>query len=323
MFALCTNTTNNDNIAIGYSALKSANAQKNIGIGNCALLNVKESTCLDYFGCGRNNVAMGFCSLKSLTYGGCNIAIGSYSQAAATGTYCDGQYANWNISIGYKSLFCNTFGYANTALGDRALENNTKHKNTAIGSCALNANTTGTGNVAVGFGAQCTLASGVNNTITIGNNSVTSATTGHTAWGTASNNVLNCVWAAWTVQSDARDKTNVETLGSNLGLGLIKKLRPVSFNWDNRDNYVRECGYEYGTKDGTLVSEKKHYGLIAQELKGALEELNVTFDALHHDEVIDSYRITYEELIAPIIKAIQEIDSRLTKVDARVTILEN
>jgi hypothetical protein len=169
--------------------------------------------------------------------------------------------------------------------------------------------------VAIGSYTQ----SGVNATLTIavGTCSKTSATTGHTAWGTASNNVLNCVWAAWTVQSDARDKTNVETLNSNLGLGLIKKLRPVSFNWDNRDNYVRECGYEYGTKDGTLASEKKHYGLIAQELKGTLEELNQEFDALHHDTENDSYRITYEELIAPIIKAIQEIDARVTAIEEK------
>ena len=53
-----------------------------------------------------------------------------------------------------------------------------------------------------------------------------------------------------------------------------------------------------------------------KKLMNTLEELNVTFDALHHDNEKDGYRITYEELIAPIIKAIQEID-------ARVTILEN
>jgi hypothetical protein len=77
-----------------------------------------------------------------------------------------------------------------------------------------------------------------------------------------------------------------------------------------------ECQYEYGVKDGTLIGEKEHYGLVAQELNAALQELNVRFDALGHDTDKDAYRMTYEELIAPIIKSIQEID-------ARVIILEN
>ena len=60
---------------------------------------------------------------------------------------------------------------------------------------------------------------------------------------------------------------------------------------------------------------KEHYGIIAQELKAVLEELNVTYDALGHDPEKDAYRMTYEELIAPIIKAIQELDARLTTLE--------
>jgi hypothetical protein len=103
-----------------------------------------------------------------------------------------------------------------------------------------------------------------------------------------------------------------------MGLDLIKKLRPVSFNWDHRDTYVRECKYEYGTKDGNLVGSKEHYGLIAQELKSALDELNLKFDGLGHDDEKDAYRLTYEELIAPIIKAIQELNTRLETVEEKV-----
>lgn len=97
-------------------------------------------------------------------------------------------------------------------------------------------------------------------------------------------------------------------MNKNLGLRLIKKLRPVSFNWDSRDSYVQECRYEYGKKDGSLVGVKEHYGVIAQDLVEALNELEVRFDALDHDKNKDAYRVTYEELIAPIIKSIQELD---------------
>jgi hypothetical protein len=85
----------------------------------------------------------------------------------------------------------------------------------------------------------------------------------------------------------------------------------VAFNWDHRDTYVRECSYEYGTKDGNLAGTKEHYGLIAQELKQTLDDLNVKFDGLGHDDDKDAYRVTYEELIAPIIKAIQEQQSQI------------
>jgi hypothetical protein len=189
--------------------------------------------------------------------------------------------------------------------------------NTAVGRLSFCSNTTGTHNVALGSGAQssttCTCY-----TIAVGASACTSATTGHTVWGSSANNVCNCVYAAWSTVSDCRDKTNIQTLPSKLGLDLIKKLRPVAFNWDHRDTYVRECKYEYGTKDGNLASTKEHYGLIAQELKSTLEELNVKFDGLGHDDEKDAYRVTYEELIPSMIKAIQELNTRLEVVEEKV-----
>jgi hypothetical protein len=112
-------------------------------------------------------------------------------------------------------------------------------------------------------------------------------------------------------------------LPDNLGLQFIKKLKPVSFNWDNRETYVRECKYTYGEKDGTLASEKQHYGIIAQDLKSVLDELNVRFDGLGHDDEKDAYRVTYEELIAPIIKAIQELVAENQEIKDRLTTIEN
>jgi hypothetical protein len=55
--------------------------------------------------------------------------------------------------------------------------------------------------------------------------------------------------------------------------------------------------------------------VIAQDVKAAIDELGVKFDALGHDEDKDAYRVTYEELIAPIIKAIQELDGRVENLE--------
>ena len=58
--------------------------------------------------------------------------------------------------------------------------------------------------------------------------------------------------------------------------------------------------------------------MIAQELKQALEEVGARFDGLGHDSEKDAYRITYEELIAPMIVAIQELDKRLEIIEKKV-----
>ena len=154
------------------------------------------------------------------------------------------------------------------------------------------------------------------NRIVVGYLADTANTAGHTVWGNSSNNVQNCVYAAWSNVSDCRDKTDISLLPSSYGTSFIKKLKPVSYKWDNRDTYVRQCSYSYGQKDGTLKSEKCHYGFIAQDIKSTLENLNITFDGLSHDSEKNAYRLTYEELIAPLVKAVQELTERVENLEA-------
>ena len=219
--------------------------------------------------------------------------------------------------MGTNALAVNTTACFNVALGAFALEGNIAGCNTAVGNNALTLNTTGTCNTAVGTSAQSGINTGVNNTIAVGVASATSANSNHTVWGNSSH-TCHCIYGTWTNVSDCRDKANVKSLNSKFGLALINKLRPVSFNWDYRDKYVRECKYEYGKKDGSLVTEKESYGVIAQELKAALDELDIRFDGLGYTEEHDAYRIGYDELIAPIIKAIQELSDRVTTLEEKV-----
>jgi hypothetical protein len=231
-------------------------------------------------------------------------------------------------------MYRNITGSCNTALGNRALQENTANGNTAVGFCALRNNTTGYGNVAMGLfaltanttgvcntalgqGAQCSSTT-ISNTIAVGIDSKTDLSDNHTVWGNTSNNVCNCVYVDWSNVSDARDKANISSLPDNLGLRFINKLRPVKFTSDHREVYVNKCGFEYGQKDGTLAGDKEHYGLIAQEIKQTLDELDVRFDALGHSDEQDAYRLTYNELIAPLIKAVQEIDQRLRDVEDKL-----
>jgi len=114
-----------------------------------------------------------------------------------------------------------------------------------------------------------------------------------------------------TIQtSDARLKTNISD--SDLGLQFIRRLRPVSYNWNSG-------------ADSNL-----HYGLIAQEAEQAVLESRASSNAgsssapiVDHDEKTDRYGIRYAELISPVIKAVQEIYEMVTGIQAENERLRN
>lgn len=98
--------------------------------------------------------------------------------------------------------------------------------------------------------------------------------------------------------SDARKKTKIQD--SDLGLDFINDLRPVSYYWKEGDQHL-------------------HYGVIAQETEYALSQAKaksgrtdeVDNVIVTHDEKTDAYGVRYTELIAPMIKAIQELCNEL------------
>ena len=98
--------------------------------------------------------------------------------------------------------------------------------------------------------------------------------------------------------SDAREKKDI--YNTDLGLDFINKLRPVSYRWN------------------TGVDNDVHYGLIAQEAEQVIAEVGKTekTSIVTHDESTDRYGVRYSELISPLIKAVQELYSRLMGVEA-------
>ncbi|MBI3774613.1 MAG: tail fiber domain-containing protein [Gammaproteobacteria bacterium] len=110
--------------------------------------------------------------------------------------------------------------------------------------------------------------------------------------------------------SDARQKKDIQS--SDLGLDFINKLRPVSYRWNNG------------------VDSDLHYGLIAQETEAAIYEVKTSagtqassleLTIVTHDPTSDRYGLKYTELIAPIIKASQEIHRSLTETKGDVVAL--
>ncbi len=94
---------------------------------------------------------------------------------------------------------------------------------------------------------------------------------------------------AFNNSSDRRLKSEIR--GSDLGLDFIMDLRPVSYRWKSGQSGL-------------------HYGFIAQEVEETLNQRGYDSSDLPivvHDAVTDKYGLRYTELIAPMVKAMQEL----------------
>ena len=125
-----------------------------------------------------------------------------------------------------------------------------------------------------------------------------------------------CTQSSINTSSDARLKTDIET--SDLGLDFVLSLRPVSYRWIVGDRIaVPPADPEAPGARDTIVDKpgvRRHYGLIAQELRDALAGKD--FAGYCYDPETDEYSIRYGELIAPLIKAVQELAARVSELEA-------
>jgi Chaperone of endosialidase/Phage tail repeat like len=98
--------------------------------------------------------------------------------------------------------------------------------------------------------------------------------------------------------SDERVKQDIKD--SELGLAFIEKLKPKKYR------------YKQHLQDGEF------HGLMAQEVKAALEESGVTASpAIAYDAEADRYSLDYTKLIPPLIKAVQELSEEVRKLKRR------
>lgn len=270
-YALYSNTTGNNNSAYGAYSLST----NTTGSGNTA----NGWTALNANTTGSDNTASGFAALSANTTGLNNTAHGANALGAnTTGGYntATGKDAlrscttgGDNTASGNQALGSNTSGSNNTAIGrDALLSNTTGSFNTALGDAAL-LSTTGSNNIGIGQFAQVPVAAG-NNQVRIGNGSITYAG----------------VQVAWTITSDKRWKAGIKN--TELGLEFINSLHPVSY---------------YRSNDG---AKKTEYGFIAQEVEEALAKAGAINNGIITKDDAGMYGVRYNDLIAPMVKAIQE-----------------
>jgi hypothetical protein len=170
-------------------------------------------------------------------------------------------------------------------MGINSLRSNTTAAyNTSLGLQSLFSATTGANNVAIGknsgFDAVACITT-ASNQIVIGNDSSTCAR----------------IKIAWTVTSDARDKTCIDVVPH--GLCFVKQLNPISFFYKKS----REKNYPTG---------KKRYGFKAQDIL-PLEQGDAVIIS---DDEPENLKYNESSLIPVLVNAIKEIT-------AKVEVLEN
>jgi hypothetical protein len=139
------------------------------------------------------------------------------------------------------------------------------------------------------------------------------------------------VYAYGAVQnrSDARDKTDIQD--TTLGLDFINELHPVDFKWNYRESYDVVTFDENQDpklyklpKDGSKKRNRYHHGLIAQEVKQTLDKLGIDFGGYQDHKInggCDVLSLGYTELIAPLIKAVQELSAKVITLETQLDMI--
>ena len=98
-----------------------------------------------------------------------------------------------------------------------------------------------------------------------------------------------------TIQTSDRNQKNT-IVTSDLGLPFINKLKPVSYKFNGKT--------------------RTHYGLISQDVETVLSDISkATSEFAGFIKEDDSYGLRYNEFIAPLIKAVQELSAKVTALE--------
>lgn len=253
---------------------------------------------------GDDNTFLGSQAGISITTGGNNVAVGRQSFTASVGAT-----GSQNVAVGWQSLVFGTTGDSNVAIGRAMIGSSLSgNANIGIGPLALQTLSSGSNNIAIGSSAG-TSSSPFNITtssdrIVLGDSSITNA----------------YIQVAWTVVSDARDKTDVVPIAH--GLDLIDRLNPVTFKWDKRSKYwvKDEDGniLDRPEPDGTHKEAQPFAGFLAQEVQQAIQEVGFTDQIIVDTEELDNWKLKETALIPVLVKAVQELSARVKELEARV-----
>lgn len=222
-----------------------------------------------------------------------------------------------NTAVGADSLKRSERGRSvyNTAVGYGSLRDANGDYNTAIGGLSLISLKSGEGNTAIGYGAGRFIygtsdpMTSATNTTCIGRNARVS---GDNQMQLGDGDTTVYAFAPMQTRSDLRDKSDIrETV---LGLDFVNLLKPVDYKWDAREDY------EDFISNGEMKRSRYHHGFIAQDIESIIKETGVDFGGYQNHIInggADLKTVGYAELIAPMVKAIQELSARVKELEEK------
>jgi trimeric autotransporter adhesin len=257
---------------------------------------------------GDSNTAVGVEALVANTTGSANTAIGdaaaifntsgSHNTAVGYTALYSNTIAMYNVAVGEGALFSNTgpFGNGNSALGYQALYSSAStSENTAVGAFALYHSISGFGNTGIGNTADVA-SSDVFNASAIGAGALVDASN-HVRIG---NEMVTQIGGqvAWSNLSDRREKKDIHDLA--FGLDFIKALHPVEFRLRNSNDRI-------------------DFGFIAQDVEALIgTQYNVLGIGGTPERKLS---LRYTDLIAPMVKAIQQQQSLIEAQASEIAML--
>ena len=341
-----------ENVAIGKDAYLAGTASNNVVVGTDAM---KATTS------GTQQVAVGKAAMQSNTTGNYNTAFGAYAgqdnaqgsnntyigyQAGKDINYTSGEQASENTFVGYQAghqLTTPSRGtYVGRGAGGNMIQGPTHQ--TAVGMYSLYGHygtySTGVGYgcyqtgsgaylAGLGYGHTCTGASSIHIGYNISNNTDNQINMG------GGSTYITCDYSSgstWSGGSDERMKKDITT--DTLGLSFINDLRPVTFKWKapsefptswetySPPTYVNSLGDTIEQETEPQSTDTVH-GLVAQEVKTALDTAGVSTFSGWSERDGGQQCISKEMFVIPLINAVNELTTRLEAAEAKITALES
>ena len=323
----------NYNVVLGYRAAQYLKrGRSNIIIGRQAGQNLTIDANSD-----TSNVIMGTYALSGGASGSStagNVVIGDRAcQSNGTGNQINTVYIG--MQAGRYATNTNDTSFDNVGVGVAALFAGLSHSCTGVGAYAGYQVTTANNCTFLGHDAGRTGSPGgaittASNIMVLGNQNVSAA---H-------------IQVSLTVASDQRDKTDFTPL--SLGLDFVTKLNPFTYRWDKRRNYITdtletkdtngkvekiedidisEVDLNSITPDGTHKDPQLDIGFKAQDVQSLMEaegykiadKTNILVSQSGDGTMLG---LQYDKFVPILVKAIQEQQTLIETLTARVTTLE-
>ena len=136
--------------------------------------------------------------------------------------------------------------------------------------------------------------------------------------------------------SDERKKNSIEDI--DVGLDFINTLKPRKFKWNIDENIeCNTCGQSLETVGDDCTADDcegeafdsnldraddLQYGFIAQETIPLMPDSEQDYGLVNYKDDADEYVMSYTSMVAPLVKAVQELSTQITDLTARVEALE-